>query len=112
MPLACIYFCIPLGIFNLIFIHVFFCRIFFNKTNSSIKNNTFHQQFTQLYPKYNYMAVIFPDVVKSTVSTWMHLRSCNQEPHYTQIRIQCVDAVVDKGEYNDFSIIHNKLITY
>ena len=65
--------------------------------------------------------VIFRDVVKSTVSTWIHLRSCyysslivkegfNWYPRYAPIRIQCVNALVDKGKYNEFSIGHNKLI--
>ena len=33
---------------------------------------------------------------------------CNQKPHYEPIRIQCVNALVDKGQYYEFSIIHNK----
>ena len=36
---------------------------------------------------------------------------CNQNPHNGPIIIQCVNALVDNGNYHEFSIIHNKLIT-
>ena len=64
----------------------------------------------------NHMA-IFRDVVKPTVSTWIHVRSCfphrkggvqsvascaNQNP--------CANALVYNGNYNEFSILHNQLI--
>ena len=35
----------------------------------------------------------------------------NQKPHYAPIRIQYVNVLVNKGKYNEFSIIHNKQIT-
>ena len=43
-----------------------------------IQGNYYHarQQRTKLYPKRNHMTVIFRDVVKSTVSTLIHLMSC------------------------------------
>ena len=34
---------------------------------------------------------------------------CNQIPHYAPIIIQCINAVVEKGKYSEFSIIHNKV---
>ena len=35
----------------------------------------------------------------------------NQKPHYAPIRTQGVDELVDKCKYNEFLIIHYKLIT-
>ena len=35
---------------------------------------------------------------------------CNKK-YYAPIRIQCVNALVDKENYNEFRIIDNKLIT-
>ena len=35
---------------------------------------------------------------------------CNKK-HYVPTRIQCVNELVDKGKYNESSIIHNKPIT-
>ena len=35
---------------------------------------------------------------------------CKRLP-YAPISIQCANALVAKGEYDEFSIVHNKLIT-
>ena len=35
-----------------------------------------------------------------------------QKPYYAPIRSQCVNASVDKGKYTEFSISHNKIITF
>ena len=36
---------------------------------------------------------------------------CNQKPHHTPIIMHCINALIDKGNYNEFNIIHNKIIT-
>ena len=39
------------------------------------------------------------------------MKGWNQKPHYAPVRIQCENALVDKGKYDGFCIVQGKLIT-
>ena len=51
------------------------------------------------------------DASKVMPTLFAHHEGGDNRPHYEPIRIQCENALVDKGKYNKFSIIQDELIT-
>ena len=56
---------------------------------------TIHQQIIKLYPKVRLLS-------------YPIMKGCNFFFNYAPIGRQCANVLVDKGNYNEFSIIHNK----